>query len=248
MKRAWLAVVGGLWLLAGACVSSRGDDRGPRNDNKPRDMTAPEAVDEAPIFIPDECTVPIDGTGGDDAVFCTDSAPPDSFAPVLKWHFTVPDSRGAAIVMPLVGNFTADNGDGKIDLCDGPDVLITSGSGSIGALGKIYMLAGDTGALEKTFDGEVDGSVTPAFGDLDGDGLPDVVTHDPLGHLVAYDHEGHVKWKNTAVSAYRNSTSSYCHAIAIYDLDGDGHPEILSAFEVYDYQGHRLWAGDQSAY
>jgi hypothetical protein len=197
------------------------------------------------------CVVPPEISGIDNAgQQCTDSAPPNSFTPEVKWSWTAPGTDGTigSIVMPLVGNFTDDNGDGKIDLCDIPDILITTGTGSVGGPGHIYMLAGDTGTLEKTFDGEVDGSVTPAFGDIDGDGLPDVLANDPDGHLVAYNHDGTIKWTSPTIGAYKNVTASYCHAIAIYDLDGDGNPEIIVAFEVYDNRGNLLFGKDESAF
>lgn len=240
-------------LLGGGCdVQSRGRGGGghggspdlARAPDPKADLAEPEPI------ITDTCSVPpeIDGqVDSDDAAVCTDSAPPDSFQPKIKWSWTTPDGLGS-IVTPLVGNFTDDNGDGKIDLCDIPDVLITSGSGSTSTTGRIYMLAGDTGLLEKTFDGAVDGSVTPAFGDIDGDGLPDVIANDTSGRVVAYDHEGHVKWTSSVVAAYKSHLASYCHAIAIYDLDGDGKPEIIVAFEVFDNQGNRLFGVDQSAY
>jgi len=199
----------------------------------------------------DVCSVPPEATGIDNAGDpCTVSAPPNSFTPEVKWSWSAPGTDGmkGSIVMPLVGNFTDDNGDGKIDLCDMPDILITTGSGGIGEAGHIYMLAGDTGKLEKQFDGEVDGSVTPAFGDLDGDGIPEIVANDVAGHLVAYNHDGTLKWTGPSIGAYKQVTASYCHAIAIYDLDGDGKPEIIAAFEVFDNKGKLLWGKDESAF
>ena len=58
---------------------------------------------------------------------------------------------------PLVANLTDDNGDGTIDLCDVPDIVVTvkTANGMFGDPsfhdGKIYVLAGDTGKLEYQF-------------------------------------------------------------------------------------------------
>jgi outer membrane protein assembly factor BamB len=122
------------------------------------------------------------------------------------------------MVTPIVANFTDDNGDGMIDLCDIPDVIVATGGGPIGAKGSLYMLSGDKGQLEYTFDlaGDVDSSVNPALGDIDGDGIPEVLANDTEGHLVAFDNKGKVKWKSTVIGAYKNVTASYCHAIAIH--------------------------------
>jgi hypothetical protein len=152
------------------------------------------------------------------------------------------------MVLPLVANLTDDNGDGKVDLCDVPDVLVTVGGGGIGAAGKIYMLAGNDGKVEIEFQGNVDASVTPALGDLDGDGIPEIVTNDVAGHVVAYDNKGKVKWTGPDVGFHKSQMNSYCHAMAIYDLEGDGSPEIISAFEVYDNTGKRKFFHDVSSF
>src|SRR5262249_22537633 len=56
----------------------------------------------------------------DNAPICTVSAPPGSFTPKLKWSYIAPPKQGPGFggvqVIPLVGNFTDDNGDGQVDL------------------------------------------------------------------------------------------------------------------------------------
>jgi hypothetical protein len=177
---------------------------------------------------------------------CEKKAPPNAFTPVQQWQWTAPPSGSTysgSIVTPLVGNFTDDNGDSEIDLCDTPDVLVTvfDTEPYPGYPGTIYMLAGDTGALELTFGAKVDPNVTPAFGDIDGDGLPEVVAADPAGHLIAFEHDGTLKWTGDQ-GEWMQNFSSYCTAIALYDLDGDGSVEILAAFEVFDKNGKHLWS------
>jgi hypothetical protein len=205
------------------------------------------AADAARVY--DKCKVAPDEENGG-GLECTQSSPPDAFTPVLKWSWKAPDTAGiqGSIVLPLVANLTDDNGDGKVDLCDTPDVLVTVGGGGPGASGKIYMLSGKDGAVEIVFDGNVDGSVTPALGDIDGDGTIEIVANDTAGHLVAYDNKGKVKWVGADVGFHRTQTASYCHAISLYDLDGDGKSEIISAFEVYDNTGKRLFSHDVSAF
>jgi hypothetical protein len=200
------------------------------------------------------CKVPPDEST-DNAPNCTTPPqPPNSFDPVLKWEWTAPTGTGnfytGSMVTPLVANFTDDNNDGAVDLCDIPDVIVPAGGGPVHANGTIYMLAGDTGKLEYTFDlsGDTDTSVNPALGDIDGDGIPEVLANDTEGHLVAFDNHGKVKWKSATVGAYYNVTASYCHAIAIYDLDGDGNPEIIVGFEVYDNKGKLKFGYDESSF
>ncbi len=79
---------------------------------------------------------------------CTNQAPPGSFDPDIQWTWTGPNGEAYSIVTPLVANLTDDNGDGAIDLCDIPDVVVvaSTGSGNPNEPGHIYLLAGDTGA------------------------------------------------------------------------------------------------------
>ncbi|EYF06229.1 FG-GAP repeat domain-containing protein [Chondromyces apiculatus] len=186
---------------------------------------------------------------------CEDKAPADAFAPEVQWTWTVPAAPSGnmtgSYATPLVGNFTDDNSDGAIDLCDIPDVVVTTLynlDGGLGlATGNMHLLSGDTGQLHFTYPGEVDAFVSPSFGDIDGDGLPEVVTADTAGHLVAYEHDGTLKWTGD-LGGYRTTLSSaYCAATAIYDLDADGTPEILFGWEVFDNQGHKRFGDPTNA-
>jgi hypothetical protein len=198
-----------------------------------------------------------------DAPVCTQKAPANSFSPNVQWQWNAPPPSGAAELTgsfstPLVGNFTDDNKDGSIDLCDTPDVLVTAidtfefnqngGPLLLQSNGYIYMLAGDTGIQELKFPVPVDAFVYPAFGDIDGDGLPEVLSADSQGRLIAFGHDGKTKWTAPNVGGYRTTfASAQCTAIAIYDLDGDGNPEILFGWEVYNNKGEKLFGDPTNA-
>lgn len=215
---------------------------------------------------------PTTGTGGtvkackvldDDAQnapTCEEKAPADAFAPSVQWEWTAPPADPAAFITgsfatPLVGNFTDDNGDGEIDLCDTPDILVTAvhtfefgGVMPIVSGGFIHMLAGDTGAEELKFPVSIDTLVYPAFADIDGDALPEVLAADEAGHLLAFEHDGAVKWTSPKVGGYRTTfASAECTTIAVYDLNADGAPEILFGWEVYDSQGNFLFGDPTNA-
>ncbi len=184
---------------------------------------------------------------------CEVVAPADAFDPVAQWSWTAPSGGSfytGSLVTPLVGNFTDDNADGEIDLCDVPDVLVTAYSpGPTGAEATIYLLSGDDGSLTLAMSGVVDGNINPAFGDIDGDGLPEVVAATPAGNVVAFEHDGALKWTG-AVGSWptlggfggSGNLGAYCHAFAIYDLDADGTPEILGGFDVFDEAGQLEWS------
>ena len=180
-----------------------------------------------------------------------DKAPPAAFAPVEQWPGPAPPPAPTAmasgsITTPLVGNFTDDNADGAVDLCDVPDVVVTAiddmqfDGVKVTSSGSMYLLSGDTGAQILKFSASIDPNINPAFGDIDGDGLPEVVAADPTGHLVAFENDGSLKWTG-ALGGWTETMNSYCTAISLYDLEGDGNVEILAAFEVFDAAGQRLW-------
>lgn len=145
---------------------------------------------------------------------CNDEAPPDSFEPDVQWTW----DGGGSSVTPLVANLTDDNDDGSIDLCDTPDVVITTN--------RIYVLDGETG--QEQFDmGPVNSFVTPAIGDIDGDGEPEIIagTGGPFGNagFVAFDTDGTQLWTTEAIWEHDQGG-----AIGIADFDNDGTPEIYA--------------------
>lgn len=145
---------------------------------------------------------------------CGDEAPPDSFEPEVQWSW----NGGQSSVTPLVANLTDDNGDGSIDLCDIPDVVVTTGN--------IHVLNGETGAEQYSM-GPVSTFVTPAIGDIDGDGEPEIVAarNFLLGPLafVAFDTDGTELWTTEAIW-----TQDQGGAVGIADFDNDGSPEIYA--------------------
>src|SRR5262249_55364445 len=140
------------------------------------------------------------------------------------------------------------------DLCDVPDVLVNATVTWNPANAVLVLLAGDTGKEELTFPGTITNTVTPAIGDIDGDGLLEVVAAQPISeaapwmgsYLVAYENDGTLKWKSD-FTGWANETGTYCTAISLYDLDGDGQVEILAGFHVFDAQGNHLWGTSYEA-
>jgi hypothetical protein len=175
---------------------------------------------------------------------CSESAPPNSFEPEIQWTWTGPDGEAYSIVTPLVANLTDDDDNGEIDLCDTPDVVVvaSTSSGFPNQPGHIYVLDGATGALHFKVEAAVDHTVTPAIGDIDGDGLPEIVAAVVGGAPIAFEHDGTTKWQsNTGWSA------AYSGALALADLDNDGDVEIIAGNQLYDHNGAHLWTAPQPA-
>ncbi|MCY0987657.1 VCBS repeat-containing protein [Nannocystis sp. ILAH1] len=175
---------------------------------------------------------------------CNKEAPPDSFEPEVQWSWGNQNSGGSSST-PLVANLTDDNGDGSIDLCDVPDIIVVTG-GPLG--GKIHVLDGATGVEHFAVATPVDGFVTPAIGDIDNDGLPEIVAATPGGTflgpsaLVAFEHDGALKW--TSADKFNHDQGG---AVALGDLDNDGDVEVVCDDLVVDHEGKTLFIAPEQA-
>lgn len=169
---------------------------------------------------------------------CTAKAPPDSFDPVVQWSFAAPGYDGS-YVTPLVVNLTDDNGDAAIDLCDTPDVVLVVASFTTG-LGRIHVLDGADGSVHFKIEDPVEFSFTPAVGDIDADGLPEIVTLDSEDAFVVFEHDGTLKWRVPTTwgdGPLHGQSLSYGSAAALADMDNDGDVEILAANQVIGHEG-----------
>jgi len=152
---------------------------------------------------------------------CTMKAPPDSFQPDIQWTWNGPGAEKESLVTPLVANLTDDNNDGAIDLCDIPDIIVTVTA--FPAPGHIYVLDGATGKQHFMIPTAITWSINPAIGDIDDDGLPEIVAAVGEGFggpssAIAFEHDGTVKWQSAA--AINHSQGG---AITLADLDNDGY-------------------------
>jgi outer membrane protein assembly factor BamB len=198
-----------------------GTDEGPKLD------VGPEETDTGPGDI---CK-PSDGMDAPGA--CEAQAPPASFEPAIQWIWEGEGTPLQSIATPLVANLTDDNGDEEIDLCDIPDVVIVASETYVGPA-KMYLLDGETGSLHFEFAEAVASTVTPALGDFDGDDLPELVTRDPNGQMIAFEHDGTLIWKGEY--AYTDP--------ALGDMNNDGDPEIVVRNQIFDADGNLLATSD----
>ncbi|MFO0724736.1 MAG: choice-of-anchor D domain-containing protein [Myxococcota bacterium] len=198
---------------------------------------------------------------------------PSTFSPTLKWEWTgstVEPGLTNVWMTPLVANLTDDNGDGRIDENDVPEVLFVSfdriplTDPNQSRPGVLRVLSGDTGAERfSVVNPRFPDSGQLAVGDIDGDGLPEIIAmkHHPTppgsgsggitgryttGTLVALDHNGQQIWESDPYS-WSPSVTWSAAGPAIADLDGDGYAEIILGRDVFDHHGHLLWRGTGDA-
>jgi len=184
----------------------------------------------------DVCKATDDDMGG--VGDCTMEAPPDAFEPDVQWSWNGPGLEKESLVTPLVANLTDDNGDGEIDLCDTPDVVVLATQFS--NPGHIYVLDGATGTLHFMIPTAVTWSINPAIGDIDDDGLPEIIAAVGPGFggpsmAIAFEHDGTIKWQNNTPLTHGQGG-----AITLADLDNDGDVEISMDKLIIDHNGQTV--------
>ena len=170
---------------------------------------------------------------------CDEQAPANSFDPQLQWSWDGDGTFDDSIVAPMVANLTDDNGDGEINLCDIPDVVVMVNDGGCNGA-NLYVLDGATGTEHFQIPGPFARASTPAIGDIDHDGEPEIIAHAGSSGgcsgtgLAAFEHDGSLKWENLGLGLTGES------AIALADLNNDGDVEIMIQHLIVDADGNLL--------
>jgi hypothetical protein len=167
---------------------------------------------------------------------CEYRPPVGQFDPVVQWGWhgspALPEFR-FVMMTPAVVSLTDDNGDGRADQEDVPDVVFTTyvSGGSHAEEGVLRAVSGDDG--REIFNAvdpadRVNGLSSLAVGDLDADGSVDIVTSAFAGRSVwasglqAFERDGRVKWKSDAPYVIGWGGP------ALADLEGDGTVEVIA--------------------
>ena len=197
---------------------------------------------EDPVFVSDDTgfTPPVDTDTGDPP------PPEDSATVVLPscesqyWAMQAVDTRddcvgdepatpawelyerwsdstlGWMISSPVMVNLTDDNGNGRIDDNDIPDVIAAPYTNGI------YAMDGADGTrLWSVSSSQIEQS-TPAVGDIDYDGTTEVFVQGLYGSKLISGEDGTTLWEGRAPS----SIKTYCGGPGIADFEGDGEVEL----------------------
>ncbi len=268
MKR--FAKLGSLVLIAAptlACsVSVNVFERGDETDDGANDESDDETEDETETGgdessgfgdLPADpqpepqalCQVPADAIDGH--LPCLLDPPSDLIAPTTAWTWTGPAGEDSVLTTPLVANLDDDNGDGFVDLCDTPELVVAAvdlppGKSDPWPAGHLHVIDGAAGGDSFRIPTPIDAAINPALGDLDGDGVAEIVALQASGpnspyaiterRLVAFAADGALLWSGQHWQASRGGG-----ALAIADLDGDGSPEILAPEYVATATGELAW-------
>jgi hypothetical protein len=165
---------------------------------------------------------------------CMMEAPPDSFEPDLQWEWTPAGVENSSTVTALVANFTDDNMDDEIDLCDVPDIVVQVFT-NFYMPGHIWLLDGASGQEHFMIQDATWWNMTPAVGDVDGDMLPEIVTlAATTKHLLIFEHDGTKKLESNW--AWPGNVEG--HSMGLADFDNDGDVEIYLGSTIADHQGN----------
>lgn len=186
---------------------------------------------------------------GDDCLYYP---PVGTFDTVEEWSWAgsgvLPD-HDQVMMTPLVVNLTDDNGDLVIDSNDVPDVVFSCFRKAVGAQfgytkdGVVRAVSGSDGTdlwttpLSDALD--VNPAASLAAGDLDGDGLPEIIALlDPdvaaaVKRLLVFGHDGVFKFSSDPLLFQGNDWGG----VSIADLNGDGSPEIIHGVQVFNAAG-----------
>lgn len=177
-----------------------------------------------------------------------------------------PDSR-YVVVAPIVGNLTDDNGDGLTNRDDVPEIVFLSRTnGCCNKRGTLRIVSGECNA-DQTMNtiASLDAvlmanDAAPALGDLDGDGVPEIVAIKGQNLNTTSERltpQGLVAWKRVTADGaswepmWENDTypTNGVHtlggpAVSIADLDADSMPEVIVGNVVVNGQDGTLkWDG-----
>lgn len=115
--------------------------------------------------------------------------------------------------------------------------------------GVIRILDGTTCAQLETIDDPANRIIAaspPAIGDIDGDGLPEIVTHRAVTGTIAFGWDAAAMKYTTKWVATESNLSAVTRwdGPSLHDLDDDGIAEVITGSEVYDgLTGARLNPG-----
>ncbi|MEZ4450522.1 MAG: VCBS repeat-containing protein [Nannocystaceae bacterium] len=160
------------------------------------------------------------------------------FNPVVEWKksaWAVNPSSSNVMMMPIVASLNDDDQSGSIDDGDIPDLLlITADSGQDGP-GTVRAMSGDGSVEHWNLPGQLCATSGLAAGDIDGDGIVEIVGITDTFYIRAFEHDGAVKW--TTAASYQGDMSFCYSAPAIADMEGDGKPEIIVGRVILNNDG-----------
>ena len=199
---------------------------------------------------------------------CFIEPPLVQYTPVIEWTIDSFEEYPELIeiaVAPVVGNMNDDNGDGVVGEGDIPDIAVVTswldynGSYESDQRTALRLISGDGSQVHWSlinveWEGEIYEPIqggTPALGDVDLDGAPEIVVvlaplldnYESSGswstrwghsknvdcHVAVFSAEGVLEQLNT-----ENPVICMGHSPSLADMEGDGIPDIVAGNRVFE--------------
>ncbi len=250
-----LVLATGFVLIQPACIEYRlSGDEDPTppvgdDDTGDDDTTAGDddttAGDDDTTWEPESCEAAEGGASQDDPDLCLGAPPVGNTTTILEWSWTGLSTNpqvNDVEVTPVVAPLWDTSGDGVVDRHDMPGVVF--GASADQQQSHLVALEGDgtqRWALDTLAGSAPEWRAGPAIGDLDGDGVPEIVTVLLDGRVAAVDPDGVLVWAST-------ETVDYYQTVGLFDGDGDGRLEVVVDDLMLDHGGGMIFraTGDDS--
>ena len=162
---------------------------------------------------------------------CLSQIEPGDFDPVQEWAWSG-SAQSPAHHQVMASPVVAD-----LDLDGLPEVIFNTFSGSsYNTNGVLRAIRGNSGqdvfatSGHPTYPGS-----TPAVGDVQGDGFPEIASTAAGNGVHVWNHEGQHLWSGGAAAG----------DAAMADLNGDGSPEVIQDYDVFSGTGNLLWSHEK---
>ena len=195
----------------------------------------------------------------DSGAACAALPTPGVFSPVVELSWPADDDNlveplaRESMSTPIVVQLTDDNGDGRMDQDDVPDIVFVTIDlqDQVNLKMRLRAIRGDTGdsifaTQPPLSDFKIFTLSGMAAGDLTGDGDTEIVVSmlaPPANVVSAYDHRGRLLWHSDVFATHPAGTLTNRDNPTLADLDGDGDAEIIIGANVFDHTGNLLWTG-----
>ncbi|HSC86470.1 MAG TPA: VCBS repeat-containing protein, partial [Polyangiaceae bacterium] len=177
---------------------------------------------------------------------CSSDLVVGEFAPSVQCEWSGPSASEVqpaskhVLTTPLVANLPYDNG------VSGELVVLTAAGSSTPsntAPGVLRILRGQDCKLVDSIQHQyMSALATPAIGDLDDDGVPEIVVRGESKKLIALKWNGSTYVESWVANIGTTRTQDWAGP-SLHDLDNDGKSEVLVAGEVWDFDGTPLFTG-----
>ena len=187
-------------------------------------------------MVPLVCDMPPGGFDGPDDPNCDIEPQVGAFNPEVEWSkstWSMGPTFTQVMAAPIVVSLTDDNADGKIDDNDVPDIVFsTFASGAYTSPGWLRAVSGKDGTEILNIGNQaINGTSGVAGGDIDGDGIVELIAVTNTGVAKAFEHDGTLKWTSPALGA------SIYSSPAIADMNADGKPEVIVGKSILNGDG-----------